>query len=90
MRLHFRYVGNYYNHECRIELKDVRLDDGGIWKCEVEEWSNNHGRGWGDQVAQDMIVEVLRKTTTTTTTTETAQESEPILPSTSKSSKAEK
>ena len=69
MRLHFRYVGNYHKHECMIELRNVGLEDGGVWKCDVEEYDWRIGRGWGDQVTRDIIVEVLRKTTITTTTT---------------------
>jgi len=30
-----RYIGNYSNHECTIELSNVSLEDDGEWRCEV-------------------------------------------------------
>ena len=58
--LRFRYVGSYKNRQCKIELRDVVLEDGGKWKCEVEsrkDWCM--GRDCGEKVTQDIDVEVL-------------------------------
>ena len=61
IRLLFRYVGNYYNHECKIELRDVRLEDGGKWRCEVEKYYSGSSRDV--RVSQEIEVQVLRKVT---------------------------
>lgn len=39
------------------------MDDAGTWKCEVEEYNWQGGKGYGDKVGRDITVEVQRKIT---------------------------
>ena len=61
--MHFRYVGSYEQHECKVELRDVRADDAGTWTCEVEKYDGRSGRGYGEKGRRDITVEVQRKIT---------------------------
>ena len=40
-----RFKGNYEGHECLIEVENVRPEDAGQWKCEMESYVWGIGRG---------------------------------------------
>ena len=40
-----KYVGNYTDHECKIELSDVSEADKGGWICEMESYVFGSARG---------------------------------------------
>ena len=42
-----RFVGNYPDHECKVELRGVSQErDSGEWECQVESYVWGVGRGW--------------------------------------------
>lgn len=67
-----RYVGDYNNYNCAIELKNVTPEDAGEWTCEMESYHAGRYRGYGYQKTGSMMIDVEVKTTTTTTTTTTS------------------
>ena len=54
--IYHRFEGNYEGHECLIELKDVRLEDAGQWKCEMESYVWGIARGYTRKRAIEVTV----------------------------------
>ena len=51
------YIGNYDNHECKIELSNVGLDDAGTWTCDMESYvSGDHISGYQVKRNVELIV----------------------------------
>ena len=42
-----RFIGNYDQHECKVELKNVAPSDVGKWECELESYVFGGSRGSG-------------------------------------------
>ena len=42
-----RFIGNYEQHECKVELKNVSLPDVGKWECELESYVLGGSKGSG-------------------------------------------
>ena len=42
-----RFIGNYEQHECKVELKNVSPSDVGKWQCELESYVLGGSRGSG-------------------------------------------
>ena len=54
--VNLRFKGNYEGHECLIELKNVRPEDAGQWKCEMESYVWGIGRGYTRKKAMEVQV----------------------------------
>ena len=83
-RAHFN--GDYNEYNCGIKLKNVKLEDAGLWSCELESYHAGKYRGYGYQVKGEMVLEVEPKVTTTTTTTTTTTSTTSTTTSTTKTS----
>ena len=46
-RHRMRFIGNYEQHECKVELKDVSPSDVGKWECELESYVLAGSKGSG-------------------------------------------
>ena len=59
LRNRIKYIGNYEEHECTVELKSLDKSDSGNWTCKVE------GYGFftrGDIVKRQLSIEVSNDT----------------------------
>ena len=61
--------GDYKKHECAITISQARLEDAGVWQCELESYVLGTTRGY--RQTQDITVSVSAPTTSTTSTTST-------------------
>ena len=61
-----RFKGNYEGHECLIEVENVRPEDVGQWKCEMESYVWGISRGTVKK--QAIEVEVVPRNSEGTTT----------------------
>merc|ERR1712184_184612 len=46
-RHRMRFIGNYEQHECKVELKNVSPSDAGKWECELESYVLAGSKGSG-------------------------------------------
>ena len=46
MNSRVNFIGNYDDHECKIEITNISSDDNGTWTCEMEAYvfGENSGR----------------------------------------------
>ena len=65
-----RVSGDYSKHECAITISAVRLEDAGVWQCELESYVLGGSRGY--KQTQNIRVAVAAPTTSTTSTTSTS------------------
>ena len=70
-----RVSGDYKKHECAITITQARLEDAGVWQCELESYVLGSTRGY--RRTQDITVLVSAPTTSTISTSST-----PSTPST--------
>eukprot|EP00094_Tigriopus_californicus_P007453 TCALIF_07175-PA protein Name:"Protein of unknown function" AED:0.37 eAED:0.37 QI:0/0/0.16/0.5/1/1/6/45/587 len=55
-----RFVGEYYKHECSIEIAQADLEDAGSWECEMESYVWGPASGTTDKKTLKLKVETLR------------------------------
>merc|ERR1712080_102553 len=91
-RLHARakYVGNYDNHECEIEITNVSAEDSGVWSCDVESYVFGATSGYKVKKELTLLVKPVPTSTTSTinvssssSTTKSTTTTEEILTPTS-------
>ena len=56
-----RVSGDYSKHECAITISAVRLEDAGLWQCELESYVLGITRGY--RKTQNVMVAVAPPTT---------------------------
>jgi len=56
-------AGDYNKHQCSIKISDLRLEDAGDWKCEMESYV--YGTSSGYKTKQTIGVSIKSPTTTT-------------------------
>ena len=54
-----KYVGNYNNHECAIEIKAVTGMDEGLWTCTLESYV--YGVTRGSEASGTVELQILDK-----------------------------
>lgn len=55
-------AGDYEKHQCSIKISDLRLEDAGNWKCEMESYV--YGTSSGYKTGQTIAVSIKSPTTT--------------------------
>ena len=58
-----RFIGNYDQHECKVELKNVAPSDVGKWECELEEYvfAGSRGSGYTDKKSVTLKLNVTNE-----------------------------
>ena len=52
-----RFLGNYGNHECSIELSNLTLSDAGKWSCELQSYVLGPISGSSDKASLHLILD---------------------------------
>ena len=65
-----KYLGEYDQHKCGLRFYNIRSNETGHWKCDLERYQYAETkRGYGDTVKVTFMVDVEATTTSTSTTT---------------------
>ena len=57
-----RFIGNFDQHECKVELKNVAPSDVGKWECELESYVFGGSRGSGSTDKKSVTLKKLNVT----------------------------
>ena len=57
------WSGDYEKLECAITIENAKLEDSGIWSCEIESYPNGQyrGEGYGINVTAKMEIKIVPK-----------------------------
>ena len=71
------WSGDYEKFECALTIKNAKLEDSGIWSCEIESYPDGQyrGEGYGFNVTADMKIQIVPRISGSDTETDTGAES---------------